>query len=165
MLKTNRYKLIELDDCYINDYFIEFNESITKYQYLEPFLSIEDVKLYFDSSRYEQSLHYCLHYLIIDDHEFIGSVIVQNLLDDYPEIGIWIKSSKHKQGIGKEVLTCLFEYLNKHYKKEGYLFSIDYRNKASLALIQSFKHEFAYHDSLINESFKKLEADVYVVNL
>lgn len=163
MIKKERFSLIELDDHYLYDYFIEFNDSITQYQYLDPFDNEQSVKDYFDMSRYEQSLNYCLHYLIVDDKEFIGSLIVHNLQDDYPEIGIWIKSSRQKEGIGKEVINSLFDYLFNFYHKTEFVFSIDIRNTGSLSLLKYFDYQFAYHDQLINETGKILEADVFLV--
>ncbi len=166
MIKTERFILIQLDDDYIEDYYNEFNSSVTKYQYLDPFENIDEVKKYFDSSRFDQSINNSLHYLIIShDKEFIGSIQIIGLNEDYPEIGLWIKTSKQNQGIGQEILNNVFTYLSEYYPKELYLFSIDKRNIASLSLIKKYKHEFAYNDSMINESGKELDCVVYAVNI
>ncbi len=158
-------KFIPFSYDYCEEFYNEYNAFIAKYQFIDTFASIQDVKDYFYQCLCFDKYHQSIHYLIIDDNELIGVVEVNELDEDYPAIGIWIKQSKQKQGYAYKALNQMMNELKIQYKKQYVKYSVDRNNTASILLLKKFNHELAYHDTIVTESNKTLNIDVYILKI
>mgnify|MGYP003401004430 CR=1 FL=1 len=164
-IETPRLTIIQTSDHYLNDYYREFTPEITKYQYPEPFSSLQQAKLaqerFLDLMAQGKFLE-----LVITDKEdnFLGSLQVFDLSSDHPEIGIWLKDSAHNKGYGYEALSSLLDYLNQTYFKESYTYEADLRNTASLRLVRRFKVKTLELNAIITASGKRLYLQKFYFN-
>lgn len=163
-IKGNRITItpVRIQDSAI--YFKEFNEEITKFQFAEPFKSLDEAKNLinnFIELRYEN----ISEMLTIRDelNNFIGSIEIYNLYNKYPEIGIWICKEKRNKGYGKEALEIIKNYLIENNDIKGLIYEADIRNEPSLKLIQKFNClKIDYNEVADNGKTLKLEKYILI---
>ena len=164
-LETNRLVLVPYNDDYLQDYFNEFTEEITKYQYPDKFNNIDDTRnllAYFVDVMEKGKM---LELVILSkDGEFLGSIEAHGLDENYPVLGLWLKSKAHGNGYGYEALKCLIDYLNSMKAFENYIYESDKRNLQSLCLVKKFTHKEDGYEEIITESGKKLNLLRYLIN-
>lgn len=164
-IETPRLTIVQTSDRYLNDYYQEFTSEITKYQYPEPFSSLQQAKLAQERFLELMAAGKFLELVIIDkEANFLGSLQVIDLPCDHPEIGIWLKSSAQNKGYGYEALNYLLDYLNQNYYKESYTYEADLRNTASLKLVARFKVKTLELNSIITASGKRLYLQKFYFN-
>lgn len=100
MIKSERFNVVPFEMKYLNHYFNGFNAEITKFQWPDPFESIEDARATLQEFLNEMDREETLLFSILSkDGDFLGSVEVHGLTEDYPELGIWIIKSEQNKGI------------------------------------------------------------------
>lgn len=163
-LETERLRVVPFDYKYLDDYYKEFSEEITQYQYPDPYKSIDEAKIQVDEFVGEMQQERMLELIIVSKTgEFIGSMEVFGLDEQYPEVGLWLKKSVHHQGLAYESLSALIQFLNDIGKYKGYIYAVDERNEASIKLVKKFECEQMGVDPLVTESGKKLNLLLYKI--
>lgn len=163
-LETDRLRVVPFDYKYLKDYYEEFNEEITRYQYPDPFKTIDEARKQIDEFLCEMQQKRMLELIILSRAgEFIGSMEVFGLEEKNPEVGLWLKKSVHHQGYAYEVLSALIQFLNDIGKYNGYIYAVDERNEASIKLVKKFECEQMGVDPVVTESGKKLNLLLYKI--
>lgn len=163
-LETDRLRVVSFDYKYLENYYDEFSEEITRYQYPDPYKTLEEASKQVDEFVSEMQQGRMLELIIISkEGKFIGSMEVFGLDEQNPEVGLWIKKSAHHQGYAYEALSALIQFLNDIGKYKGYIYAVDERNSASLKLVKKFECEQMGVDSLVTESGKKLNLLLYKI--
>ncbi len=166
-----KYRTIEIepfDMKYLDDYYKGFNSEITKYQWPNPFESIEDAKGLLSDFLDEMEKGETLLYSVVsDDKSFLGSVEMHGLTGDCPEVGVWITEAAQKKGYAYEALKALLDYARtKHHKNEFY-YEADIRNIGSTKLLHKFEDEYEIIkqdlDECVTDSGKELKLQGYVL--
>ncbi|WP_051207699.1 GNAT family N-acetyltransferase [Butyrivibrio sp. AE3006] len=158
MIETKKLRLVPFSMDHLEAYFTGFDSDITKYQYPEPFDSIEDAKEFLQGFIDEMNNKEMLCMSILDmDENYVGSVEVHGLNEDVPEIGIWIIKDQQRKGYAYEALSAVLDYTCKEYKKNRFFYEADVRNTGSQELLRKFKHEDKGVDKFTTESGKYLE--------
>lgn len=99
MMKTERLTIEPFDMRYLEKYYENFTCEITKYQWPDPFETIEDARNLLRDFINEMETGESLYYSILNnDGEFIGSVEVHGVSGECPEIGIWLIEQEQKKG-------------------------------------------------------------------
>ena len=168
MIKTKRLLLEPFDMKYLENYYEGFNSEITKYQWPDPFDTIEDAKSllqdFIDEMEAEESLFYSV---LNADGDFIGSVEVHGLSEDCPELGIWISEQEQKKGYAYEALSEVLDYACKNYHKRSFFYEADIRNEGSTKLLHKLESRFEVLkrdlDEITTDSGKELKLQGYVL--
>ena len=140
----------------LEDYNREFNEEITKYQWPDPFESLEDAKELLQSflDEVEQGETIPLS-AISEDGEFIGSSEVHSLSEDCSEVGVWIKQSEWNKGYAYAALKAALDLARERYGKSEFFYEADVRNIGSMKLLRKFEDEY----EIIEQDVEKLTTD------
>lgn len=165
-IRTERLTIAPFDLKYLNDYYIGFDEEITKYQYPDSFDSVEAAGALLREFIGEMDRGEMLFLAILDQKgEFAGSLEVHGLAEEYPELGIWLKKECQGKGYAYEALSYILHYLNQTYQKEWYVYEADIRNKSSMGLVAKFSCRREGLDEFVTESGKELKLQRYLINL
>lgn len=162
-IKGNRITItpVKIEDSSI--YFKEFNEEITKYQFAEPFKSLDEAKSLINNFIELRHENISEMLTITDElNNFIGSVEVYNLYSEYPEVGIWICKEKRNRGYGKEALEIIKSHLIENNDIKGLIYEADIRNEPSLKLIQKLNSlKVEYNE--VTDNGKTLKLEKYIL--
>ena len=158
MIETKRLRIVPFEMDHLEAYFNGFDTEVTKYQYPEPFDSIEDAKDFLQGFIDEMNNKEMLFLSILDtENKFVGSVEVHGLVEDVPELGIWITKDQQRRGYAYEALSAVLDYMSREYKKNRFFYEADVRNVGSQELLNKFRHENGEIDKFTTESGKYLE--------
>ena len=158
------------DMKYLSDYYTGFDAEITKYQWPDPFESIDDAKELLQEFIDEMGRDETLFLSVLSDaDEFLGSVEVHGLDEDCPELGVWIKKSEWGKGYAYQALKAALDIAKSKYGKTEFFYEADTRNVGSRKLLDKFKGEYDIEaqaaEALTTDSGKKLELQGFVLTL
>ena len=163
-METERLRIVPFEMKYVEDYYSEFNGEITKYQYPDPFESVaaakEGLQEFIDLMNQNEMLFLSI---LTPDGDFVGSVEVHGLQEQYPEVGVWIKKQLQQKGYAYEALTSVLKFADDNYRKEWYVFEADIRNKGSMKLVEKFHYKKEGMDEFETETGKKLILQRFLV--
>lgn len=163
-LKTERLIIQPFNNSFLEEYYKEFTDEITKYQYPDSFPDIETATQSISGFVKEMELGNMLELVILKpDGEFLGSMEVFEIREETPEIGLWLKSSAHGTGYGYEALKELLSYLNAKKKYKSYIYEVDVRNVQSIRLVEKFHYEKGMCEDITTESGKELKLQTYYI--
>ncbi|MCH5286913.1 MAG: GNAT family N-acetyltransferase [Christensenellaceae bacterium] len=141
---------------HVNQYFIGFNAEITKYQWPDPFESMDDARSVLQGFLNEMDREETLIYSILSkDDAFLGSVEVHGLTGECPELGVWITAPEQKKGYAYEALSAVLEHVRSSYGKTAFYYEADIRNAGSMKLLRKFSDEY----EIIEQGFERLTTD------
>ena len=104
-LRTERLVIQPFRDSFLAEYYREFTDDITKYQYPDAFPNMEAAKGLVSEFVSEMEQGNMLELVILTrSGEFIGSMEAFGIREKTPEIGLWLKSSAQGKGYGYEAL-------------------------------------------------------------
>jgi len=155
---------------YLQYYYEGFNSEITKYQWPDPFESVEDAKALLQDFIDEMEAKETIFYSILDSAgKFIGSVEVHGLSEECPELGIWIIEEEQGKGYAFEALSNVLDYTCKEYNKESFFYEADIRNEGSTKLLQKLGSRFEIKEQELEEittdSGKILKLQGYILEV
>lgn len=161
-LKTDRLVIQPYSTSYLEDYYKEFTDEITKYQYPDRFPDMETANQVVSGFVADMERGDMLELVILaQDGEFLGSLEVFGLQEKTPEIGLWLKKNAQGAGYGYEALKAVIEYLNETKKYPYYIYEVDVRNTPSIRLAEKFQCEKGGCEEITTESGKKLKLQTY----
>ena len=158
------------DMKYLSDYYTGFDAEITKYQWPDPFESIDDAKELLQEFIDEMGRDETLFLSVLSDtDEFLGSVEVHGLDEDCPELGVWIKKSEWGKGYAYQALKAALDIAKSKYGKNEFFYEADTQNVGSRKLLDKFKGEYDIEaqtaEALTTDSGKELELQGFVLTL
>ena len=160
---TNRkIRIIPFDMKYLEDYYNNFNEEITRYQWPDPFETIEDARALLKDFLDEMEKEETLIFAVVDaDERFVGSVEMHGLSEDCPELGVWIVESEQGKGYAYEALKYILDYAHRKYGKTEFFYEADVRNTGSNKLLSKFADSYVIEtldiEELVTDSSKELK--------
>lgn len=164
ILKTERLVIQPYNHTYLEDYYKEFTDEITKFQYPDSFSNIESARKTISEFLSEMDKGKMLELVILSRQgEFLGSIEVFGIKGKTPEVGLWIKKSAHGNGYGYEALNALIDYLDSKQKYKHYVYEVDIKNAQSLHLVNKFSFNKGSCEEITTESGKKLILDSYYI--
>ena len=168
MINCDRINIVPFEMKYLNHYFNGFNAEITKFQWPDPFESIEDARSVLQEFLNEMDREETLLFSILSKNDdFFGSVEIHGLWGDSPELGIWIIESEQNKGYAYEALNAVLDYVRSKYDKAEFYYEADTRNTGSIKLLHKFdkKYEIIEEglESLTTASGKYLELQGYTL--
>lgn len=132
---TSRLKMVPIDLKYANDFWIEFNEVVTKYMYLAPFKNIDQVSEFIKKSTFDNQRGTEFQLVILQNSgEFIGSISLHKIDTEYPEFGLWIKTSAQRKGYGLEAIRGVYDAVQSQLKYKKLIYPVNKNNLASIKI-------------------------------
>ena len=161
-MTMKRIKVIPFDLKYLEDYYNNFNEEITRYQWPDPFESIEYARALLRDFLDEMNREETLLFAIVDTGDkFVGSVEMHGLSEDCPELGVWIVESEQGKGYAYEALKYILDYAHRKYGKTEFFYEADVRNTGSNKLLSKFTDSYVIEtldiEELVTDSSKELK--------
>lgn len=164
--RTERLIIQPFKALFLEDYFREFTDEVTQYQYPDSFPNLETANDVLSGFMQAMEQGDMLELVVLgENEEFLGSIEVFGIQEKTPEIGLWLKSSAQGKGYGYEALRGIMDYLGMAQKYEYIIYEADVRNKPSIRLIEKFHVEKGGYESVVTESGKKLMLQTYRVFL
>ncbi len=156
MIKSERTNIVPFEMRYLNHYFSGFNAEITKFQWPDPFESIEDARSILQEFLNEMDREETLLFSILSKNDdFLGSVEIHGLAEDCPELGIWIIEPKQNKGYAYEALNAVLGYVRAKYDKGAFYYEADIRNTGSIKLLRKFGEKY----EIIERGFERFTTD------
>lgn len=170
MITSKRVNIVPFEMKYLNNYYGGFTAEITKYQWPDPFESIEDAKSMLQEFLNEMERGETLLFSVLSKNDaFLGSVEVHGLIEDCPELGIWITESEQNKGYAYEALNAVLDYVCSKYGKVKFFYESDIRNIHSIKLLHKFDEKYKIiergFERLTTDSGKELEMQGYILEV
>lgn len=162
MLKTERLIILPYSNIFLESYYTEFTDKITRYQYPDSFPDINVANEILSNFAKAMEHGEMLELVILTlDGEFIGSMEVFDIKAKTPELGLWLKESAHGKGYGYEALRGLIDYLSSTGKYQYYIYEVDIRNVSSTHLVEKFCFEKGDYREFTTKTGKMLNLQIY----
>ena len=156
MINSERTNIVPFEMKYLKNYFSGFNAEITKFQWPDPFESVEACEDVLQEFMNEMEREETLFFSILSKNgDFLGSVEVHGLSEDCPELGIWIMEAEQNKGYAYEALSAVLAYVRSKYDKSEFYYETDIRNTGSIKLLRKFDEKY----ELIEQGFERLTTD------
>ena len=155
---------------YLNDYYIGFDKEITKYQWPDPFDSIESARDVLQEFMNEMDKGETLFFSVLSESgKFVGGVEIHGLDGDCPELGVWIVRNEQNKGYAYEALSEAMRIACEKHAKKEFFYEADIRNEASARLLQRFRNRFDIIDQdvemLTTDSGKELQLQGHIIRV
>lgn len=161
-LRTERLVIQPFQDEFLEDYYREFTDEITQYQYPDAFPDLDAARSLVHEFVADMERGDMLELVILTPNgEFLGSMEAFGLREETPEVGLWLKSSAHGKGYGYEALKALLDYLSAKGTYRYYIYEVDVRNLPSIRLVERFSFEKGGCEDIVTESGKELRLQCY----
>lgn len=150
VILTDRLKLVALSKQYARDIFENLTEEITTYMNPRSPKAIEEVLAYIHAQIPKMERGEEMPVVILDKEtgEFLGAGGAHQLNTDTPELGIWIKKRAHGHGYGKEAVTGVKAWIDKHILYTYIKYPVDKKNTPSRKIAESL-------GGIIEDEYKK----------
>ena len=164
LFRTERLTICKFSFDFLEDYYRELTDEVTKYQFPDSFKSPDAAREVMSGFMEDMEDGRMLELVMLaPDGEFIGSMEAFGTDGETPEVGLWIKSSAHHMGYGYEALRGLIDYLNARKKYRYYIYEVDVRNLPSVRLVGKFHSEKGGSEEVTTGSGKTLKLQTYRV--
>jgi RimJ/RimL family protein N-acetyltransferase len=132
-LETERLLLVPITMDYAEEIFDEFTDEITQFMYPQTPRRIQETESFIRESLIELERETSLQLVILEKEtkEFFGCAGLHNLDSRFPELGIWLKLSAHRQGLGMETIVALKKWADEHVDYDYLQYPVDVRNYPS----------------------------------
>jgi RimJ/RimL family protein N-acetyltransferase len=169
VIEGDRLKLLIIDNKFEQDIFREFTEEITTYMIPSPTKNIQETRDFIATSRHGIETGYNLQFVVISkiNQEFLGNCGLHGNDNKVktPEIGIWLKKDAHGQGYGREAVTTLVNWSNKHINLDYFIYPVDRRNIASRKIPEFLDGKIIQEYQVKISSAKILDMVVYKIGI
>ena len=156
MIQGERVSVVPFEMKHLHAYFNGFDAETTKFQWPDPFESIEDARFVLQSFLDEMDRGETLLFSILSKNdEFLGSVEFHGLMGDRPELGIWIKASERNKGYAYEALNAVLHHVSSKYSKSEFYYEADIRNIGSIELLHKLDDQY----EIIEQGLERLTTD------
>ena len=165
LFQTERLMICPFSCDFLEDYYREFTDAVTKYQFPDSFKSLDAAREVMSGFVKDMAEGRMLELAVLTpDGGFIGGMEAFGTDGETPEVGLWIKSSAHHMGYGYEALRGLIDYLNAQKKYRYYIYEVDVRNLPSVHLVEKFHSEKGGFEEVTTGSGKTLKLQTYRVS-
>jgi RimJ/RimL family protein N-acetyltransferase len=140
---SERLLLLPTSMKYKEDIFREFTEEITTYMCPRSPQDISDTELFITRSleNLRKGNELILVILKKNSQEFLGCTGIHRINSKYPEIGIWLKKSAHRNGYGLEAVSILKTWADDNLDYEYLIYPVDKANTPSRRIPQKLGGE------------------------
>ena len=162
-LESDRLILKPISLKYAEVIFQEFTAAVTRYMFPKPATDMHETMQFIRDTirRRENGNELTLVITKRANSEFLGVCAIHQLNTDTPTLGIWIKTSAHGHGYGREAIHCLKAWADVNLEYHYLLYPVDRRNIPSRKIPESLKGKPHREYSKVNMSGDLLELVEY----
>lgn len=166
MIETERLIIVPFEMKFAEDYYREFDEEITRYQYPDSFKTLADAEEMLASfiETMEQG-EMLFGEILAKEGDFAGGVEVHGLNEEYPEVGIWIRKGFQRRGFAYEALAAVAEFVASQYRKDWLVYEADIRNISSIRLVEKFPYTQEGMDEFETGTGKHLSLQRFLIQI
>jgi [ribosomal protein S5]-alanine N-acetyltransferase len=119
--------------------FREFTSAVTKYMYPKSPEAIGETENFIQEAIQQRVEGTDLVLLILSKitSEFLGICGLHQVHTDTPELGIWVKTSAHRKGFGREAIQSLKIWADRNLNYKYFVYPVDKRNIPSRKIPES----------------------------
>ncbi len=161
-IRTERLVIQPFRDEFLEDYYREFTDEITRYQYPDAFPDPETARSLVHGFVADMEQGDMLELVILTPSgEFLGSMEAFGIREETPEVGLWLKRGAQGKGYGYEALKGLLDHLSAKGAYKHYVYEVDVRNLPSVRMVEKFPFEKGGCEDVVTESGKRLRLQAY----
>ena len=153
-IESERLFLTPVVNAYAQDIFKTFTSEVTRYMYPKPPKRVFDTLDFIASSRkkLEADEDFTAAILNKKSREFLGCCGLHKIHTPTPELGIWVKTSAHGHGYGKEAIYAMRDWADCNLDYEYLTYPVDKDNVPSRRIPESLKGVVGREYEKINQS-------------
>ena len=138
-IETERLRLIPRNIKYAEQIFLEYRDPVIQYMNHGPSESLEILmeRIKKTEAEMKEGLLLLMVILLKDTDEFIGCMALEDLDQQNPEMGGWLKKSAHGHGYGREAAAALKQWAEDNLKYDHILWPCATANISSCKLAES----------------------------
>lgn len=138
-IETERLVLVPLSEKYAEPCFLEYREPVTTYMNYGPAKSLDTVKdrILEAQNEMKKGVELSMVVLIKESGEFMGRFGLENLDQENPEMGGWLKESAHGNRYGQEAAAALKNWADKNLQYDHIVWPCAAANTPSRKLAES----------------------------
>lgn len=150
ILETKRLRLVPVSDEHIEEIFSGFQEPTIKYMNSPAPKSLDEIKERHENWKVQLKegtrLFMAVH--LKETNEFLGCFALEDLDQDNPEMGGWLKNTAHGQRYGQEACAALKKWADENLEYDHILWPCAKENIASRKVAESLggkiQREYVY---------------------
>lgn len=160
-LCTPRLRLVPLAPTHFAAYCQGMDAAVTRYQYPDPFPSLEAAQETLSSfcRLHQEGRGLFLAVLDAVSGVFLGAVEVFDTDTETPEIGLWLCENAQGKGYGSEALAAALDFCRRQLTCAYFLYEVDRRNAASIHLAEKFGARSYGCEQIVTPSGKSLRLE------
>jgi RimJ/RimL family protein N-acetyltransferase len=138
-IESERLLLVSGNVDFAENIFLEYRDPVIKYMNYGPPESLEILKGRMKNRETEmkEGVQLFMAILLKETGEFIGCMALEDLQEENPEMGGWLKKSAHGHGYGREAAAALKQWAEEHLEYGHILWPCAVANKSSCKLAES----------------------------
>jgi RimJ/RimL family protein N-acetyltransferase len=128
-----------------NEAFSCITLSLTRFMSWEPPANSESFTLIWQAwlSTMAKGIELILTIRQRDNEMFLGLIGLHHIESENPELGIWIREDRHREGLGKEAVSCVAEWASRELGIECFIYPVAEANYASRRIAESLGGEIS----------------------
>ncbi|PIR74002.1 MAG: hypothetical protein COU35_04840 [Candidatus Magasanikbacteria bacterium CG10_big_fil_rev_8_21_14_0_10_47_10] len=138
-IETERLQLVPKTMNFAKQIFLEYRDPVIQYMNYGPQESLEVLTERLKNSETEMKEGMLLFMVVLlkETGEFLGCMALEDIKEENPEMGGWLKKSAHGHGYGREAAAALKKWADKHLKYTHILWPCAVANTPSCKLAES----------------------------
>lgn len=138
-IETERLRLVPKSENFAEQIFLEYRDPVIQYMNYGPPESLETLTERLKNSELEMKKGEQLFMVVLlkETGEFLGSMALEDLKEQNPEMGGWLKKSAHGHGYGREAAAALKQWAEQNLQYDHILWPCAVANIASCKLAES----------------------------
>lgn len=138
-IETERLRLVPVTTKYTEQIFLEYRLLMTQYMNHTSTGSLEELKKRHKKWEIEskKGIELFMAVLLKKPNEFLGCFSLENMDQENPEMGGWLKKSAHGRGYGREAAAALKQWADQNLHYDHIIWPCVTMNTASRKLAES----------------------------
>jgi len=138
-IETERLRLVPGTVDFAEQIFLEYRDPVIQYMNYGPPESLEVLtkRMKDRETEMKDGVQLFMAILLKETNEFLGCMALEDLKEENPEMGGWLKKSAHGHGYGREAAAALKQWAEEHLKYDHILWPCAVANLASCKLAES----------------------------
>jgi len=138
-IETERLRLVPGTVGFAEQIFLEYRDPVIQYMNYGPPESLEQLKERMKNREAEMKKGEQLFMAILlkETGEFLGCMALEDLKEENPEMGGWLKKSAHGHGYGREAAAALKQWAEENLEYDHILWPCAVANVSSCKLAES----------------------------
>ncbi len=138
-IETERLRLVPGTVDFAEKIFLEYRDPVIQYMNYGPPESLEILRdrMKHRETEMKEGIQLFMAVLLKESGEFLGCMALEDLKEENPEMGGWLKKSAHGYGYGREAAAALKQWAQENLQYDHILWPCATANTSSCKLAES----------------------------